>query len=1758
MSSGHFPSPPSTSPIPSATSAVEDYAARAEEASRVATEGAIVEQQAMVHDRANRIQNAITCYVQASNRLAEAASLLPSAHPDVGAISQHRMEVDSRVTYLRSMMDAGMLQPGLPLEHHIKPVSLTMTSSALDIAGRGHPIGGPSSTEVGAAAALGGLGGMLLLGPLGLVAGAAGAAYCTTRTDAVGYAARGAGSATAATVQQGSEFCQRYGLGQRAQTIVSGAAVRAREINDSYHVTENIQAGAVAAGRRLSEFNQQYQVTDRVGAGLARGMSAIGGWLSGNPQEAGPSVSEAARLVWDFDRFWFPAESNEPQSFWFAMHSHLPKFDEPKREAQRYFPAVVPLIFSLLTDPTKMWALPVWVRLRLAIMCDQTIRNMSLPPEQAFLKTLVDRVTLRLAQTVALNQPDNGAIMATHGLYRALFLTLIFRHNGLAKMSLRLLKPLPEDNETVGKFTECTKAVLCNRYIDYALSDDCNPDLASTSVGEAPKDRHVLDELCRKDPEFLVDSPALSEQDMALMNRLKDFFTTYYPNNTVPKVLVLSLSGGVDSMTHLFLLSKLQQFLGFKLVACHIRHSNRDDAKQELQWVTYVTALLGVPLYHHHVKLRRPHGSLKTGIDRMNYEKKTRDIRFSMYAKAHKLAWAAAGLPEGSRTQPVVVVGHHMDDVDENRLAELGKGNLLNINGMVMNADGTDDDEIGNVCQVRPLLLSTRKEELIACASRHNIPYMVDSTPKWSRRGWIRGVLDLGFPIEGGARRQFLMDLTLAGQLSDDLDRQVTQASVDLVPHRIIPAGDARFKKQNRVVTDFHFLAIDTSNLFSTKEAPLLMKEISETKDRLLEVVSRIAPAWSPAVEAYKKQVVLSTEDSSTAVSDGSDEEEEGHKCPIQPIRVDQLREESLTVTILLNVMIRLHDKNPTYRQQFFQGKRPSRRSVEHFCTTAETTRKPFVLTAMRKTCPGLYVSSPSYLCLFDKNAELDQASGGNRESLAKVLFNSFNRALAAELAPPPPTAQRRPTSIRPSPVVDGRQVELHVYDLDKVVSHLNAVTRAFSWGAFHVGVEVYGEEWSFGQTTDPQATGLCIIRPKSHEVHVYRESVPMGNTNLSRADSVWRLMVTMRKEWLGGSYHILRRNCIHFAKALCLRLGCEKEFPSWIEALPSRTEGLSQTFDVASAHVRALDDWLRISHGFNSLRSSVTRLIEITPATAAVPVCGLSAATFDLIPQTFVPQYGLLPPAVLTAAIQRGAPPTSPPPRIARLYLMSLESPLPHYDPARHLTIAVEGCAHGDLDRIYEAIGHLEKTKKTPPVDLLICCGDFQAIRTEAELNDLAAPPKHRHMKDFHRYWTGERTAPITTIFVGGNHEAPSHLRELYYGGWAAKGIYYIGHSGVVRCKGVRIGGLSGIYKGYHYELGHYEMAPYDEDTKRSAYHVRKYEMDKLAALSENKEAMQNDPVRVIITHDWPTGITDYGDTDTLLRVKDRNGTMRQEISRGELGNAHSMDLMRRIRPDYWFSGHMHAKYTALVPHEATEDRQASLTRFIALDKCVPRRQGSLGYLQIITIDVETGQLWARSLEGKGNDNEAEAVFGKRSRIPLQFDLEWLALLAVNNSSMPLTRDRWTGAIKRPTEEDIERVRSALEGNDDITKAGTEYEIPDRFVSSDSDKPGSHRQRQWLMDILETEDVLGAAEAAGPPVPTGGFEITGGTLGADGRLNAHGLETSEMCTDSGVVFFDDSAPTSSGIDSSPEAKRPRTEEGLRPCEEDIDLGDLD
>ena len=66
-------------------------------------------------------------------------------------------------------------------------------------------------------------------------------------------------------------------------------------------------------------------------------------------------------------------------------------------------------------------------------------------------------------------------------------------------------------------------------------------------------------------------------------------------------------------------------------------------------------------------------------------------------------------------------------------------------------------------------------------------------------------------------------------------------------------------------------------------------------------------------------------------------------------------------------------------------------------------------------------------------------------------------------------------------------------------------------------------------------------------------------------------------------------------------------------------------------------------------------------------------------------------------------------------------------------MKIAVEGCCHGELDAIYSQIAHLEAVNNYK-VDVLLICGDFQAVRNERDLQCMAVPDKYRKLADFYK----------------------------------------------------------------------------------------------------------------------------------------------------------------------------------------------------------------------------------------------------------------------------------------------------------------------------------------------------------------------------------------------------------------------------------------
>ena len=200
------------------------------------------------------------------------------------------------------------------------------------------------------------------------------------------------------------------------------------------------------------------------------------------------------------------------------------------------------------------------------------------------------------------------------------------------------------------------------------------------------------------------------------------------------------------------------------------------------------------------------------------------------------------------------------------------------------------------------------------------------------------------------------------------------------------------------------------------------------------------------------------------------------------------------------------------------------------------------------------------------------------------------------------------------------------------------------------------------------------------------------------------------------------------------------------------------------------------------------------------------------------------------------------------------------------------------------------------------------------------------------------------------------------------APSIYYMGTSGVIWFGGLRIAGISGIYKSHDYlrSFSKNENPPsFDNDDgppPRSPYHYRQLEIEKLS--------MINTLVDVMVSHDWPSKIFLYGSVPDLIRRKPH---FQRDIKTDEgLGSPPLMDLLKKLKPRFWFSGHLHVKYPAIYSHQGTtpkhlqtqharlfksssctlsisEEEGPYCTRFLALDKTLPKRQ----YLQVCLLPL-------------------------------------------------------------------------------------------------------------------------------------------------------------------------------------------------------------
>eukprot|EP00927_Polykrikos_kofoidii_P066863 TRINITY_DN62428_c0_g1_i1.p1 TRINITY_DN62428_c0_g1~~TRINITY_DN62428_c0_g1_i1.p1 ORF type:complete len:277 (+),score=54.34 TRINITY_DN62428_c0_g1_i1:53-883(+) len=261
---------------------------------RVCT-ASVSENAAIELDQAGNVAAAIGKYQECEIELAAAiAAAIPLHQEDHPKLVQHREEILSRISYLKGLSGG---PPTIPVEDQIKAVQLGMQATS---AARTAAASAGGVKTMAACAAVGAAGGAVILGgalglfTIGAVGGAAGAAYCTTRSDGVGSVARKVGDVALQGVAKTKQINDEHQITRKASDAASAAAGKAKEVNDKYGLTRKLTQGASTVVAKGQQFEEKHDVTNRVASGLSKGLTRFSQVLGSGKTETSSTARPSA------------------------------------------------------------------------------------------------------------------------------------------------------------------------------------------------------------------------------------------------------------------------------------------------------------------------------------------------------------------------------------------------------------------------------------------------------------------------------------------------------------------------------------------------------------------------------------------------------------------------------------------------------------------------------------------------------------------------------------------------------------------------------------------------------------------------------------------------------------------------------------------------------------------------------------------------------------------------------------------------------------------------------------------------------------------------------------------------------------------------------------------------------------------------------------------------------------------------------------------------------------------------------------------------------------------------------------------------------------------------------------------------------------------------------------------------------------------------------------------------------------------------
>jgi tRNA(Ile)-lysidine synthetase-like protein len=231
----------------------------------------------------------------------------------------------------------------------------------------------------------------------------------------------------------------------------------------------------------------------------------------------------------------------------------------------------------------------------------------------------------------------------------------------------------------------------------------------------------ILDTISPKNKEIVFNN------NHNLYSIMEKFIKENIINEEISSPIIISISGGVDSMVCSYLLKILKQ----DFVAVHIDYYNRPECqKEEELLIWWCNTILNIPLYIRRIdEINRPK-CMEYELREL-YETYTKNVRYNSY------------IIDKSIINPFIMLGHNKDDTIENILTNTASNshfdNLLGMNP-ISYQNHTFNKIDYKLCFLRPLI-NISKSDIYDFAINNSIPFLQDSTPKWSQRGKIRDIV---------------------------------------------------------------------------------------------------------------------------------------------------------------------------------------------------------------------------------------------------------------------------------------------------------------------------------------------------------------------------------------------------------------------------------------------------------------------------------------------------------------------------------------------------------------------------------------------------------------------------------------------------------------------------------------------------------------------------------------------------------------------------------------------------------------------------------------------------------------------------------------------------------------------------------------------------------------------------------------------------------------------------------------------------------